>query len=84
MKATFIALLALVVAVGCGEKEQPTDTKQGNNTPKKSAKKKVGKEAQTKTKVTDDTNATKLTPEEQKVVGEYESKIDGNTERIVF
>ena len=81
MKATFIALLALVVAVGCGKKVQPTDTKQGNNTPKKSAKKKVGKEAQTKTKVTEPVKELTL---EEKVVGEYEITVDGNTVRLVL
>ena len=81
MKPTLIALLALVVAVGCGKKVQPTDTKQGNNTPKKSAKKKVGKEAQTKTKVTEPVKELTL---EEKVVGEYEFKIDENTVRMVF
>ena len=35
MKATFIALLALVVAVGCGKKEQPNITNASDKTPAK-------------------------------------------------
>ena len=35
MKATFIILLALVVAVGCGKKEQPNITNASDKTPAK-------------------------------------------------
>ena len=40
MKILIPILIGLLV-VGCGKKEQPTDTNQGNNTPAKTAKQNV-------------------------------------------
>ena len=74
MKPVFIVLLALVVAVGCGKgKETPPKTRVtgGNNTKP----------------IKVDDNATKPVKEltlEEKVVGEYEIKLDGDNYRIVF
>ena len=66
-----ILIISILLAVSCGK----------------------GKESRTKTKVTEDnntkpvkvdTNATMLTPEEQKVVGEYEIKRVGFTSKFVL
>ena len=80
MKVLIPIVIGLLV-VGCGKK-QSTNTNESNNTPEKTAKKNVEKETPSKgddnnsttSKPADDTNATKLTPEERKVVGEYEFK----------
>ena len=40
MKVLITVVIGLLV-VGCGKKEQPTDTNQGNNTPAKTAKQNV-------------------------------------------
>ncbi len=87
-----ISIVVGLLVVGCGKK-QSTNTNESNNTPEKTAKKNVEKETPSKgddnnsttSKPADDTNATKLTPEERKVVGEYERKTDsGYTKRLVF
>ena len=91
MKVLITILIGLWV-VGCGKTGQPTNTNQGNNTPAKPAKKEVGKETPSKgddnnsttSKPVSDTNATKLTPEEQKVVGEYEFKNDGGSGGLIL
>jgi len=89
MKVLIPILIGLMMA-GCGKK-QTTNTNEGNNTPKADPKE-VGKETPSKrddnnsttSKPVSDTNATKLTPEEQKVVGEYEFKNDGGSGGLIL
>ena len=74
MKNTLLVIVALLVG-GCGK---------GDTTKEAPSKTKVTEDNNTKPIEVADTNATKLTPEEQKVVWEYELKLDGGTERVVL
>ena len=74
MKNTLLVIVALLVG-GCGK---------GDTTKEAPSKTKVTEDNNTKPIEVADTNATKLTAEEQKVVGEYELKLDGGTERVVL
>ena len=76
------ALLALVLGVRCGGNQ--TAKEAPKETPPKT---KVTEDNNTKPIKIDDTNATKPVKEltlREKVVGEYESKMDGDTGRLVL
>jgi len=80
---TLILIISILLAVSCGKgKEAQTKTKADEDNNTKPIK--VTDTNATKPIKSDDTNATKLTAEEQKVIGEYESKIGGNTFRMVL
>ena len=83
MKVLISIVIGLLV-VGCGKK-QSTNTNDGNSAPKKSAKKKVGKETPSKG---DDNNGTTAKPvkelTEEDIVGEYEDITPPYTSKYVF
>jgi len=84
MKDTLLVIVVLLVG-GCGKK-QSTNTNESNNTPAKPTKKKVEKGTPSKG---DDNDSTEIKPVKElmlreKVVGEYEHKKGGDTERLVL
>ena len=88
-KDIIIIALLCVIALGLGYwvglPEKTVDKPKAAVTPPNNATVKAVTDTNaTKPIKSDDTNATKLTAEEQKVVGEYELKIDGDTYRSVL
>ena len=80
---TLIPILIGLLVVGCGKK-QSTNTNGSNNTPEKSAKKKVEKETPSKE---DGKNSTSEKPTKEltkeEVVGTYEGKGEGTVKFVL-
>ena len=84
MKNTLLVIVVLLV--GCGkitgyDLNQPMSEEMKRQLKQK---KKAAEDNNSKPIKADDNNITKLTPEEQKVVGEYEYKREGFTSKFVF